>query len=139
MSLFGALLEVGTAGDTRFCRCASVDGNGEAMARLKALCVWVVALSWFDALLGGSNERIWCSFLQVMNIPSTALVGREVSSLSIAGVWAKRATCGMLSVACRGTGDRSMLADGSERPPSQLKALGRSMMTAKFSFVLLSL
>ena len=33
-------------------------------------------------------------------------------------------------MACRGTGDRSMLVedDGSARPPSQLKALGRSMM-----------
>lgn len=62
-SLFAALLEAGTACGTRLRPVASVDGNGESMARLKALCVWVVALSWFedmegDALRGGSNERI---------------------------------------------------------------------------------
>lgn len=62
-SRFGALLEIGTACDTRLRPVASVEGSGEAMARLKALCVWVVALSWFedmegDALRGGSNERI---------------------------------------------------------------------------------
>ena len=103
----------------------------------------MVALIVFEgtnALLGvDSSDNIWWSLLQVVNMPSTALLlvdeERGLSnraSLLIAGDGAKRTMEGRSSgmrVARRGAGERSMLEDvGMARLPSQLKALGRSML-----------
>lgn len=74
--------------------------------------------------------------MQVVNIPSTVAMRREeeLSSVPIVGGEENILTC----VPCRGAGEKIMLeVAGMARPPSQLKALGRSM--SMFVFALNSL